>query len=127
MPERQPKQEPFKACPYWSRVAIRDDGLVMAYCSAEEAKQQEEEGSQWEGPPKSSPCSLGFIERTAEEKPAVIIYNPKSGHLGAFKIAPEKLTKSVWDELVFAFNQYSFKNNFYFRVFLNKKLRDLQK
>lgn len=76
--ESRPK-EPVKACPWWVRVSIRPDGLIMAYCSYKDAMKKSAANRGFEGPPKSKDCFLGYSEDDAKDHPVIIVYNHMAG------------------------------------------------
>lgn len=104
--ENRPK-EPFKACPWWVRVSIRPDGLIMAYCSYDEAVKKSATNRGFEGPPKSEDCHLGYSEDDARNNPSIILYNQRTGQ-NRFIEVYNRVTSKLWGKMTKLFFDYSY-------------------
>lgn len=81
------------------------DGWVIAYCSLDACKKEEERGRVWEGPTRGKRCSLGFNKETARRYPAVIFYHPQTGLRLEAKVPVQWMTNKVWNCVVEWFSQ----------------------
>lgn len=90
----------IKACPWWARFATAPNGWVIAYCSLNACKIEEENGRVWEGPPKGKRCNVGYNKKIAKDAPAVIVYHPQTNQITHVSARESLMTDKSWSCIV---------------------------